>query len=376
MVMRAYLGTSGWHYHDWVGPVYPREQKEREWLANYSRIFNFTNINVTFYQKRIREGLVKRWYKETPPNFKFVIKANQEFTHRRSFNAQEFSQWTEQFQDLQEKLLGFLLQFPQSVRRSKQLISAIKQVQCNSLVFVEFRDKSWYFPPTEIDPAILVIPDTPRISTLPGRATSIGLNAQNIVFIRLHGRNRFKWYNHEEARERYDYYYPPPEISYIIQRMASSRKNTIIVDANNHPLGQAPLNIIDAKRAMGEKISKQVRKLENRITSILAHRLHREKMGQLSAYFGEQKANGWNEVLKTDLEANIRVATPYVIAGVSEGIEVFVDRCEKRVYCEKPNHKRVLCDHLRALLKAVGKEKPHVVLEDFKDVLSTVGIKF
>ncbi len=109
MVTRTYLGTSGWHYQDWVEPVYSKEEAEQEWLPYYSRIFNFVNINMTYYKEKIPQEFVRRWYGQTPPNFKFVVKANQKFTHKQSFNPQKFSQWMKQFQDLQETQLGFLL---------------------------------------------------------------------------------------------------------------------------------------------------------------------------------------------------------------------------------------------------------------------------
>ncbi len=363
MVKRTYLGTSGWYYRDWVGPVYSRDKYEKEWLYYYSRIFNFTNVNMTYYQEKVSSELVRRWYRETPPNFRFVIKANQKFVHKRSFNPQEFAQWTKQFDYLLEKRLGFLLQFPQSIRRSKQLISEVQQIELDIPFFVEFRDKSWYYPPPNIDPAILVIPDTPRISTLPGRATSTRLPNNDVLFIRLHGRNRYNWYEHKEARERYDYYYPPSEIRYIVQKMAS-QKSIIIIDANNHPLGQAPLNIVDAKRVMGKKISGSIKELEKRITSILSSRLHREKMSQLAAYFRTTSKN-WETVLETELKAEIRVATPYIIVGTSEGVEVYIDRCEKKMSCEKPKHKGIFCEHLQALLKTTGGENPQIILEDY-----------
>ncbi|RLG50530.1 MAG: DUF72 domain-containing protein, partial [Thermoproteota archaeon] len=41
-----YLGTSGWSYDEWVGPFY--ESRERQ-LEQYTRVFNTTEINSTFY---------------------------------------------------------------------------------------------------------------------------------------------------------------------------------------------------------------------------------------------------------------------------------------------------------------------------------------
>jgi uncharacterized protein YecE (DUF72 family) len=33
--MTVLIGTSGFSYKDWVGPVYPQDLPEQEWLAFY-----------------------------------------------------------------------------------------------------------------------------------------------------------------------------------------------------------------------------------------------------------------------------------------------------------------------------------------------------
>ncbi|MHB8586210.1 MAG: DUF72 domain-containing protein, partial [Thermoplasmatota archaeon] len=46
------VGTSGWSYADWVGPVYPPAYAGREWarLPFYAQHFSTVEINSTFYR--------------------------------------------------------------------------------------------------------------------------------------------------------------------------------------------------------------------------------------------------------------------------------------------------------------------------------------
>ena len=41
------FGTSGWSYKEWVGPFYEKTQKK---LSYYTRFFQTTEINSTFYR--------------------------------------------------------------------------------------------------------------------------------------------------------------------------------------------------------------------------------------------------------------------------------------------------------------------------------------
>ena len=58
------LGTSGFSYDDWVGPVYPPGLPKREWLAYYAQRFDTVELNVTYYRidnaHRIKFGLEAR----------------------------------------------------------------------------------------------------------------------------------------------------------------------------------------------------------------------------------------------------------------------------------------------------------------------------
>jgi uncharacterized protein YecE (DUF72 family) len=66
------VGTGGWAYFN-----VPDESS----LSAYSRIFNFVEVNHTFYEyPDVR--MVERWRKTVPKDFTFAVRCNQDLTHR------------------------------------------------------------------------------------------------------------------------------------------------------------------------------------------------------------------------------------------------------------------------------------------------------
>jgi uncharacterized protein YecE (DUF72 family) len=43
------IGTSGYSYHEWVGPVYPEGIKANEYLACYSGLFPTVELNFFYF---------------------------------------------------------------------------------------------------------------------------------------------------------------------------------------------------------------------------------------------------------------------------------------------------------------------------------------
>ena len=69
--MKYYLGCSGWSYDGWKGSFYyPKDLDNKYWLSYYSQIFDFVEIDSTFY-KIPSKFMVNNWSKRTPNNFRF-----------------------------------------------------------------------------------------------------------------------------------------------------------------------------------------------------------------------------------------------------------------------------------------------------------------
>ena len=67
--MEIKIGCTGWSYKGWLRTFYPKNLKSSYWLKYYSRIFDITEINSTFY--RIPDqSITKKWNDDTPDNFR------------------------------------------------------------------------------------------------------------------------------------------------------------------------------------------------------------------------------------------------------------------------------------------------------------------
>ncbi len=74
------IGMSGWTHDCWRATFYPKNLPRKDELSYASRKVSSIEINGTFYALQKPETFQK-WYKETPENFIFSIKAPQFMTH-------------------------------------------------------------------------------------------------------------------------------------------------------------------------------------------------------------------------------------------------------------------------------------------------------
>jgi uncharacterized protein YecE (DUF72 family) len=67
------LGTQGWNYPAWSGPLYPAGTRPSEFLSIYARAFNTVEVDSTFYAIPPART-VRDWAARTPAGFKFALK--------------------------------------------------------------------------------------------------------------------------------------------------------------------------------------------------------------------------------------------------------------------------------------------------------------
>lgn len=75
-----YLGCPIWACERWHGSLYTRKAPRREWLRQYSRVFNTVEGNSTFYGLPSLES-VRRWADESREGFRFALKFPREISH-------------------------------------------------------------------------------------------------------------------------------------------------------------------------------------------------------------------------------------------------------------------------------------------------------
>jgi uncharacterized protein YecE (DUF72 family) len=80
--MTILIGTQGWNYPAWVGPMYPPGTRPAEFLSAYARVFRGVEVDSTFYAVPDARA-VRAWAERTPPEFTFALKMPKEVTHER-----------------------------------------------------------------------------------------------------------------------------------------------------------------------------------------------------------------------------------------------------------------------------------------------------
>jgi len=144
MVLR--VGTSGWQYKDWRGPVYPAGVPQREWLGHYSGRFATVEVNNAFYRLPER-SVFERWRAETPPGFVVAVKVSRYLTHIKRLRdpVEPVERLVGRAAGLGERLGPYLLQLPPTLRAAPDLLDAcLSAFPGDARVAVEPRHESWW----------------------------------------------------------------------------------------------------------------------------------------------------------------------------------------------------------------------------------------
>jgi uncharacterized protein YecE (DUF72 family) len=248
-----YIGTSGYSYQDWKGPVYPEDIKDSEMLPFYSHLFNTTEINYTYYRMPAARTLAAMASK-VPDNFVFTIKASKELTHEREAGGDGEGATPENFRLFRQALQPLLdegkfgtvlAQFPNSFKltpENRDYLSVFRDRMGDLPVVVEFRNAAWVTDDTmellRENNLGYCCADEPRLK---GLIPPIAVAIAPIAYVRFHGRNAKKWWRHDEAYERYDYEYKPEELQEWVPKIEKLNQiaNKTFVFTNNHYRGGA-----------------------------------------------------------------------------------------------------------------------------------------
>jgi uncharacterized protein YecE (DUF72 family) len=252
------IGTSGFSYDDWKGFFYPENLDKKEMLSFYAGRFDTVEVDSTYY--RIPPASVlERMAQKTPPEFEFVVKANKEMTHTEEDNAAAYEAFKKSVDPLlQASKLGCVLaQFPWAFRWNRQNQTALRRVRerLHPLpVVVEFRNASWANDEVldflRSEGLGFCCVDEPRLK---GLMPPLCAATSGIGYVRLHGRNKAKWWKHEHAHERYDYLYSPAELREWLpkaQSLAAQTEKTFVF-FNNHFEAKAVTNAQQFREMLG-----------------------------------------------------------------------------------------------------------------------------
>jgi uncharacterized protein YecE (DUF72 family) len=140
------VGTSGYNYPEWKGSFYPADLAAAKMLPYYAARFPTVEINYTFYRMPT-EKILSGWAQQTPPAFRFTLKAPRRITHDAKLVGCE--ELTEGFcrvaATLGPKLGALLFQLPPSLKKDlSRLDGFLASLPPKAPAAFEFRHASWF----------------------------------------------------------------------------------------------------------------------------------------------------------------------------------------------------------------------------------------
>ena len=186
------IGTSGYHYKDWVGRYYPAGTKPNEMLAHYLRDFDTVELNNTFYQLPT-EATFDAWRKNTPPDFIYAVKGSRFITHMIKLkDAQRgLTNFMPRAERLRGKLGPILWQLPPgwkvNVERLEEFLALLPPKHRYTF---ELRNETWMTG--DVLDVLRKYNAAFCIYELAGYMSPIELTA-DWTYIRLHGPTHFKY---------------------------------------------------------------------------------------------------------------------------------------------------------------------------------------
>ncbi|MDQ3073470.1 MAG: DUF72 domain-containing protein [Bacteroidota bacterium] len=143
----VFIGCAKWGRPDWVGKIYPKGTKAKDFLKAYANHFDAIELNATFYNRPDKDQYAG-WAAIVGDNFRFSAKFPQYITHLK--RLKDVDERTALFYDA---LAGFgskvenlfLVLHPQFAPKQIGVLEDYLKVLPKHLpVFVEFRHPGWF----------------------------------------------------------------------------------------------------------------------------------------------------------------------------------------------------------------------------------------
>lgn len=145
---QVFAGTSGWAYPGWKPAFYPEKLAQKKFLGYYTTQLNTVEVNFTFRQL-VKETTIQNWLNDSPPHFRFGVKAHQVITHIKRLKATEdfVPRFLATIEPLAAagKLGPVLFQLPPNLKADAGLLKDFLATLPRTVpATFEFRHESWF----------------------------------------------------------------------------------------------------------------------------------------------------------------------------------------------------------------------------------------
>jgi len=144
---QVYVGCAKWGRPDWIGKLYPKGTKAKDFLKNYTQHYNCIELNAMFYGLQ-PDSVIKGWASLADKDFRFCPKFTQQISHFRQLkNAErETDLFLKGMNAFDGKLGHSFLQLSEnfSPTRKEILIKYLTALPRDFKVCLEVRHKDWF----------------------------------------------------------------------------------------------------------------------------------------------------------------------------------------------------------------------------------------
>jgi uncharacterized protein YecE (DUF72 family) len=143
--MAIWVGTSGYNYPEWRGSFYPEKFPTTKMLPYYAERLATVEINYTFYRTP-KPDILAGWSRQTPPGFRFTLKAPKRITHDARLRdcAESLKYFLDTAATLGPKLAMLLFQLPPFFKKDVAVLDAfLESFPPDARAAFEFRHFSW-----------------------------------------------------------------------------------------------------------------------------------------------------------------------------------------------------------------------------------------
>ncbi|HEY6141734.1 MAG TPA: DUF72 domain-containing protein [Thermoanaerobaculia bacterium] len=251
------IGTQGWNYPAWVGPMYPPNTRPPEFLPTYARAFGTVEVDSTFYAIPDAKT-VRGWAEKTPADFTFALKMPKEVTHelRLRHASDVVQEFLDRARELGPKLGPVLLQMgpdfaPDELESLEQFLPALPS---DVRFAIELRQNNWMRAP--VLPRVLELLRAQGIALalsdgrwIP-RPTMLKLAQQPIadfLYVRWMGPDREIT---DYSRIQFDRSAEMESWAEVLRRVVHTKE--IFGYFNNHFAGHSPASAREMQRLLGQ----------------------------------------------------------------------------------------------------------------------------
>jgi len=148
--IRCYVGGTGWGQPNWLGKVYPRGTKPKDFLQQYASQFNSIELNALWYNLQPKP-VIEKWASQVDTQFRFCPKISNTISHELQLEnaAHDTALFVDHMQSFGITLGPSFLQLSERFdpRRAAILQSYLSILPRDFRVCVELRHEDWFAGP-------------------------------------------------------------------------------------------------------------------------------------------------------------------------------------------------------------------------------------